>query len=275
MKSETIRVALITEVFFDNEDRLLKSCLKEAKGQGAELAVLPELPLNPWSPATKSPRKDDEEQPGGWRQTMFGEAAAEVEIAVLGGAIQADPEFNNRRFNTALLFDASGSLIGSYRKTHLPEETGYWETSHYEPADEPPRVMTGLPISLGVQICSDANRPQGTHLLSAQGADVVFNPRATPVETYERWNLVLRANAVTSACYVISVNRPRPEFDVDIGGPSLAIAPDGEVLLETTDQVAVVTIERERLEKAKANYPGYLPERAQFWVEGWSELVED
>ncbi|MCP4901368.1 MAG: hypothetical protein GY906_30755, partial [bacterium] len=109
----------------------------------------------------------------------------------------------------------------------------------------------------------------------AQGADVVFNPRATPVETYERWNLVLRANAVTSACYVISVNRPRPEFDVDIGGPSLAIAPDGEVLLETTDQVAVVTIERERLEKAKANYPGYLPERAQFWVEGWSELVED
>ncbi len=275
MKVDTVRVALVTEVFFDDGAEILRSCLSRAKEQGAELAVLPELPLNPWSPATKIARKDDEEQPGGWRQKMLSEAAAESGIAVLGGAIRADPELDGRRFNTALLFDGTGALIGSYRKTHLPEETGYWETSHYEAADKPPRVMTGLPISLGVQICSDANRPQGTHLLRAQGADVVLNPRATPVETYERWKLVLTANAATSACYVISVNRPRPEFDVDIGGPSLVIAPDGEVLVETTEQVVVVALERQRLDRARGKYPGYLPERARLWVEGWNELIKD
>lgn len=273
MNNDSMTVALITEVFLEEGGELLKECLQRAKQGGAALAVLPELPLNPWSPATRTPREEDEELSGGRREQLMCEAAREADIAVLGGVIQRDPSVGNRRFNTALLMNRDGVVIGSYRKTHLPEEEGYWETSHYDPADEPPCVMTGLPFALGVQICSDANRPQGTHLLRAQGADVVSNPRATPNETYERWRLVLRANAATSACYVISVNRPRPEFDVDIGGPSLAIAPDGEILVETTDPVSFVTLERKCLDRARRDYPGYLPERPRLWTKAWSRLI--
>jgi N-carbamoylputrescine amidase len=270
-----MKIAMITEVFYSPEGELrLAEILQEAHRRTAELAVLPELPFNPWSPATKFAVDDDAEPPGGQRQQMLCQAAAGASIAVLGGVIQATTGRDSRRFNTALLVNHHGELISSYRKTHLPEEEGYWETSHYEPGDDPPQVMHELALPLGVQICSDINRPQGAHLLRALGADLIVHPRATPWETFERWKLVLRATAATTACYVVSVNRPRPEFGVDIGGPSIVVAPTGEILEETAEPLTVVELDRKVVEEARKIYPGYLPERADLWVKGWSGALE-
>ena len=269
---ERVRVALITEVFHEDADRSrLKGLLTEARARGATLVVLPELPLNPWSPATRVPRDEDAEPPGGPRQRVLAEAAVEVGVAVLGGVIVVDPD-SGLRHNTAILNDARGRELGRYRKVHLPEEEGYWETSHYVAGTDPPVAMAGPGITVGVQICSDINRPQGSQLLRSQGAEVLLVPRATPSETYDRWRLVLRANAVMADAYLLSVNRPRPEFDVDIGGPTLAVAPDGEVLYEGTDPVAVVELERRRVAAAVEDYPGYLTRPAELWARGWTSL---
>jgi N-carbamoylputrescine amidase len=272
---DCVRVALITEVFHEDPNRSkLKGHLTEARALGATLAVLPELPLNPWSPATRVPRDEDAEPPDGPRQRVLSEAAAQVGIALLGGAIVTDLG-TGLRHNTALLYDARGRELGRYRKVHLPEEEGYWETSHYEPGTEPPQVMAGPGINVGVQICSDINRPQGSQLLRSKGAEVLLVPRATPGETYQRWRLVLRANAVMADVYLLSVNRPGPEFDVDIGGPSLAVAPDGDVLYEGTDRVAVVELEAYRAAKAVAEYPGYLARPADLYARGWTSVGGD
>ena len=272
---DRVRVALITDVFYDDSDgSRLRSRLSEATTRGATLAVLPELPLNSWSPATRVARDQDAEPPGGPRQQALAEAAAEVGIAVLGGAIVSDPD-TGQRHNTAVLYDARGREPGRYRKVHLPEEEGYWETSHYVPGTEPPLVMAGPGISVGVQICSDINRPHGSQLLRSQGAEVLLVPRATPSETYQRWRLVLRANAVMADAYLLSVNRPGPEFEVDIGGPSLAVAPDGEVLYEGTDPVAVVELEARRAGEAVVEYPGYLARPADLYARGWTSLSRD
>ena len=138
---------------------------------------------------------------------------------------------------------AAARSQATYEKLHLPEEEGFWETSHYEPGNEPPRRIDAFGLPIGVQLCSDNNRPEGTHLLGAQGVGVMLNPRASEERTYQRWKTVWRANALTSACYVLSVNRPHPEQGVLIGGPSVAIDPRGEVLLETTDTIAIVTLD--------------------------------
>jgi predicted amidohydrolase len=79
---------------------------------------------------------------------------------------------------------------------------------------------------------------------------------------------------VTSTLYVVSVNRPGPEPGTSIGGPSLAIAPDGSVLRETTDPVAVVPLQRQVVEAARKTYPGYLAVRSALYAEGWSKVVE-
>jgi len=124
-----------------------------------------------------------------------------------------------------------------------------------------------------MQICSDTNRPEGSHLLGAQGAEAILIPRATEQETYERWKVVFRANALTSTSYVLSVNRPEPEDGVPIGGPSVAVDPEGNMLVETTDRLAVVTLERDVVRQARVDYPGYLPIRAALYAKAWGELA--
>ncbi len=273
MDQDLYTIALINDVFFDDaEGERLHARLAEAKRQGADLAVLPELPLNPWSPARQTPADEDAEAPDGPRHRRQAAAAREAGIAVLGGAIVQDPH-TARRYNTALLFDASGEFVTAYRKLHLPEEDGVWETYHYEPGREAPRVVGGLGPSVGIQICSDINRPAGAQLLAAQGVEIVLAPRATPGSSYPRWRLVYQAVAVTSTAYIVSVNRPRPEGGVPLGGPSLVVSPDGNVILETEAPVAVVRLDVSMVHRLRKEYPGYMPFPASVYAEGWQRLA--
>jgi agmatine deiminase len=273
MPDRSFTVALISEVFHQPDgERRLRERLRQARAAGASLAVLPELPLNPWSPATKEARDEDAEPPEGPRWRMQSDAAREVNIGLVGGAIVRDPVSGVRR-NTALIFDAAGSLRATYCKLHIPEEPGFWETSHYEAGEEPPTPIDGFAMPIGVQICSDINRPMGSHILAAHGARVILAPRATELATYERWRTVFRATALTACAYVLSVNRPNPELGVLIGGPSIAVAPNGGILLETTETLGVVTLDAAPHEQAKIDYPGYLPVRAALYAEGWSDAA--
>lgn len=272
MGHKRLRVALLTEVFFDDpEGEALRRMLSEAKSERADLAVLPELPLNGWAPASKVSSDEDAEDPAGARQRLMSEAAAAAGIALVGGAIVRDPA-TGVRHNTAFLYTADGEEAARYEKIHLPEEEGYWETSHYEPGNEAPDVFRGLSLPVGLQVCSDVNRPQGFQLLAAGGAEAIFAPRATPPGTYDRWRLILRANALMSGAYVISVNRPRPERGASIGGPSIAIDPFGEVLLETTDPLGVVELDGAVANMARSEYPGYLARFPALYSEGWARL---
>jgi N-carbamoylputrescine amidase len=267
-----LRLAMLTEVFFGEGglDRL-RELLRRARADGATMAVLPELPLNRWCPAFRDARAEDMEPQGGPRERLMAAAAKDCGIALVGGAIVADAD--GRRFNTAFLYDANGDTRTSYRKLHVPQEPGYWERSHYEPGDALPEIVDGLGIPLALQICSDVNRPTVSHGLGAAGAGLILVPRATPRETYERWRTVLRANALTSGTYVVSVNRPRPEFDVDIGGPSLAIGPDGGVLVETEDPLATVDLDPAVVERERREYPGYLDVRGDLYVSAWRRVA--
>ena len=268
-----LSVALIRMVFPERDAiGRLRETLKQAHSQGAQLALLPEIPLNVWSPATKIRKDDEAEAPVGPRHRAMSDAAREIGIGLIGGAIIRDPK-SRRSYNTALAFDRSGELVGSYRKLHLPEEEGFWETSHYDPGDKPPSVIRGFPMPLGIQVCSDVNRPEGSLLLGALGAEVIICPRATEAATFPRWKTVLTANALTSCTYVISVPRPQPEFGVPLGGPSFAVAPTGEVLAESTEPMILVTLDRNILDQVRRRYPGYLPVRADLYAEGWKSLT--
>ena len=264
-----LTIALISEVFFsDDAGARLRVRLHEARQRGAALAVLPEIPLNPWSPATPTPRDEDAEEPGGRRHTIMSTAAKAAGIGIVGGAIVRDP-VTGRRHNTALVFDARGSLVGTFAKVHLPDEPGFHEPCHYAPGALSATPILAFALPIGVQICSDINRPAASHALAAAGAAVILHPRATEAAGYERWKLVLRSTAITACTYVLSVNRPGPEQGVAIGGPSLAIDPNGEVMVETTDPVAVVRLEESVLAEARRRYPGYLRTNAQLYADAW------
>jgi N-carbamoylputrescine amidase len=264
-----LTIALISDVFHGSDrDQRLRQRLREAKNAGAGLAVLPEIPLNPWSPATTAARDDDAELPEGPRHRALASAARELGIGLVGGAIVRAPA-TGRRHNTALVFDAMGALVGSYAKVHLPDEPGFHEPCHYEPGERAAQPIGAFGLTIGVQICSDINRPAASHALAAAGAAAILHPRATEASTYERWKLVLRSTAITCCACVLSVNRPAPEQNVPLGGPSIVVDPNGDVLVETTEPVAVVTLDESVLMAARRRYPGYLSTNASLYAEAW------
>ena len=272
MTEGVLKVAIVHEVFHgpDGAERL-RQRLGDAREAGAELALLPELPLHPWVPATREAREEDAEPPGGERHKQMAEAAREVGIGVHGGAIVRDPA-SGKRFNRALLFDASGELVATYDKMHVPCEDGFWEADHYEPGETLPRPIEAFGLPLGMQICSDVQRPTLPNVLGAMGAELILAPRATPSGSYERWRTILRAIAVSSVTYVISVNRSGPEGGAPIGGASVAVAPDGTVLAETTDPVTTIALEQSVVADARRDYPGYLAVRADLYARAWADV---
>lgn len=272
MSGTSLTISILHEVFVGDgaEDRLTRR-LTEAVTAGAAFAVLPELPLDNWVPCSKVPRDEDAEPAeAGPRQSVLGRAAATAGLAVLGGAIVKLPDGTRR--NRALVYDRTGVRIADYDKLHVPFEEGYWEAAHYDNGTIPPRPfeVDGFPV--GVQICSDLFRPTGCHLLGAAGALAIFAPRATPVENYERWLRIIRANAITSCAYLISINRPAPEAGVAIGGDSVVAAPDGTVLTATDAPLTTITLKREVVEDARKAYPGYLPIRSELYAKAWGAL---
>ena len=267
-----LTVALVSEVFWEPDGLgRLDERLDEAARRGADLAVLPELPLHPWRPATRDVLDEDAEPMGGPRSTAQADAARRAGIGVVGGIIHRDE--TGRRTSRAVVFDRAGNLVGAYEKLHLPEQEGFWETSHYEPGVAAPHPMADFGLPIGLQLCSDTNRPEGSLLLGAMGAEAILIPRATKEATYQRWKLVFRAIAMTSATYVLSVNRPYPEQGVLLGGASVAVDPTGYVVVETTDRLALVTIDHAAVEAARRDYPGYLPIRAEVYAAAWAEVA--
>lgn len=270
MDSGKLTVALISDVFFDAAgEARLRERLIEARDLGATLALLPELPLNPWSPATATPSVEDEEEPGGRRHRLLASAAASAGVGVIGGAIVRSAT-SGERHNTALVFDADGSLVAEYAKVHLPDEDGFREPCHYAPGTQHAEPISRFGLPFGIQVCSDINRPQGCHSLAAMGAVAILHPRATEAATVERWKLVFRANALTSCAYVLSVNRPRPEQGVALGGPSIAVDPNGDVLVESLDPIVTVTLDAAVIEHARRRYPGYLNTYPDLYARAWA-----
>jgi len=235
--------------------------LTEARLGGADLVVLPELGWQSWCP--ERPERDARDEDCG-RTQQQAQAARQAGVWLLGGSLL------NRR-NTALLFNPEGEVRLRYEKMHLPQEPGFWEANHYDPGTEGPRVCDELGFPLGVQLCSDIQRPFGSMFLRAQGAAAILLPRATERGTYEKWRLVMQAMARLSSCYLLSVNRPQLD-EPPIGGPSVIIGPDGEIVAEHDGPWLQATLKHEEIVKARAEYPGYLDVPHQLYAKAWQAV---
>lgn len=262
------KVALVSDVFFgvDADARLLATLL-EAHERGANLVVLPELGLDPWVPAGRTRSDADAEAPGGPREQRLVHAARSAGIAVVTTYVVRE---GGARHNTAVFVDATGQLVARYAKTHVPQEPGFWERDHYDDGRVAAAPFEHDGMRWGMQICSDVMRPMGIATLAAQGAHIVLHPRASEPDTWESWRCVLRAAALTSGCWVLTVNRPRDEGGTPLGGPSCAIAPDGTIMVESTEPLTMVTVDAAAVEAARSDYPGYLPLHTAMYAEAWS-----
>lgn len=131
--------------------------------------------------------------------------------------------------NTAAIIDADGSLLGSYRKMHIPDDPLYFEKFYFTPGDLGFRAWSTRYGRIGVLICWDQWFPEAARLTALHGARILFYPTAIgwhPAEKaahgtqqHQAWETVQRAHAVANGCFVATVNRVGHE--TPIGGDGL------------------------------------------------------
>lgn len=220
--------------------------IEEAAKQGVKIICMQEIFAGPYFCAERHPR---------WYLTAEtvpdGHTTREMqEVAKKHGIIIVVPLYEKVitgvYYNSAVVIDADGKVLGTYRKNHIPEvPPGFSEKYYFKPGN------LGYPVFktefgvIGVYICYDRHFPEGARILGLHGADIIFNPSAT-VEGVSRylWELEQPAHAVANGYFVGAINRVGTEAPWNIGkfyGSSYFCSPRGKIIAQASpDEDATV-----------------------------------
>ena len=174
--------------------------------------------------------------------------------------------------NTAVVIEADGSIMGVYRKMHIPDDPLYYEKFYFTPGDLGFSAFTTGHGRLGVLICWDQWYPEAARLTALRGAEILFYPTAIgwhPREKaqygaaqHQSWELIQRSHAVANGCFVVSVNRTGHEGAADGGiefwGQSFVADPSGTVLWRAPADkpvTHVVELDLARIDEARTHWP--------------------
>lgn len=203
---------------------LAVAAVRAGAADGADLVVLPEYA------AAFDPRgvgADLAEDLDGGFVTALRAAAREAGVAVVAGT--AVPE-GDRAANVVVAIDASGRLVGGYRKVHLYDAFGHRESDRLVAGDPaaPPLVLDVAGLPMGVLTCYDLRFPEVARRLVDAGAQVLLVPAAWAAgeRKADHWETLLRARAIENTCYVVAA----AQQGHGVVGDSLVVAPDGAVL---------------------------------------------
>ncbi len=259
-----------------NLDRAL-SAIHRAARNGAQIICLQELFRSHYFCQRQDPALFDLAEPiPGPTTERLATTARETETVIVASLFER--RSSGVYHNTAAVFDADGSLIGLYRKMHIPDDPLYFEKYYFTPGDLGFRVFETRFARVGVLVCWDQWFPEAARLTALQGAEVLIYPTAIgwhPAEKEqfgasqrEAWELMQRAHAIANGVFVAAINRVGHEGPMNGGlefwGSSFVSDPFGVVLgrtSETREEVLVVPCERRRMEDVRRNWPFFRDRR--------------
>lgn len=238
----TVRVALIQLAVTDEEpvaDRVTRALgLVADLSADCDLVILPEL----WHVgAFAVDRAREHAEPiDGPLVTALGEAAREGGIWLHGGSF-AELAGDGRYFNTSVLFGPDGTLVATYRKIHLFGFDG-GETVLMSSGENLVTAPTPLGAT-GLATCYDLRFPEMFRGLVGMGAEGFLIPSGWPERRIAHWSLLNRARAVESQAFVVACNGSGTHAGVPLGGRSVVVDPQGEVVAEAGDGEEVLRAE--------------------------------
>jgi len=175
--------------------------------------------------------------------------------------------------NTAVVIDADGSLLGVYRKMHIPDDPLYYEKFYFTPGDTGFRAWTTKFGRIGVLVCWDQWYPEGARLTAMQGAEILFYPTAIgwhPSEKSEyganqhgAWEVIQRSHAVANGCYVAAVNRigreqPVGGDGIEFWGQSFVAGTSGQILAKASadrEEIMLVPVDLGKVDTTRTHWP--------------------
>jgi predicted amidohydrolase len=224
----------------------------EAAARGAGLVVLPELFLGPYfcqRPDDESAFATAEPVPGPTAEAL-GQAARRHGVVLVGGSV-FERGTDGRFYNTALVFDEAGQILGTYRKTHIPEDVLYHEQHYFAPGDTGVRVFDTAAGRVAPLICYDQWYPEAARIAALGGAEVIVYPTAIGVidEAVEQnitgdweqmWRNAQVGHAAVNNVFVAAVNRVGREGAITFWGGSFVADPSGAVLAKAGEREEIV-----------------------------------
>jgi len=199
----------------DRADNLARAerLVRDAAGRGANVVLIQELFETPYFCKDQEPRYFDlavpiTENPAVLR---FQELARELEVVL---PVSVFERSGNAFYNSVAIVDADGRLLGSYRKSHIPESPGYHEKFYFCPGDTGFRVWSTRFGRLGVGICWDQWFPETARAMALKGAEVLLFPTAIgeepqdrSIDTRDHWQRTMQGHAAANVMPLVASNR--------------------------------------------------------------------
>jgi N-carbamoylputrescine amidase len=263
--------------------------IREAAARGAQLIVLQELHCGPYFCQSEDTACFDQAEPiPGPATEHFGALARELGVVIVTSLFERRAP--GLYHNTAVVLEADGTIAGTYRKMHIPDDPAFYEKFYFTPGDlgfEPILTSVG---KLGVLVCWDQWYPEAARLMALAGAELLIYPTAIgwdPNDTaaekqrqLDAWLTIQRSHAVANGIPLVSVNRVGFEADpsgagagLDFWGNSFVAGAQGEFLAKGSsgkEAVLVVEIDRQRSETVRRIWP-FLRDRR---IDAYQDLLK-
>jgi len=216
--------------------------VRQAASRGARLIQIPELFEGHYFCTDQLAEHMSRARPLDGHPTIahFARLAAELGVVL---PVSFFERANNAAFNSVAIIDADGTVLGVYRKSHIPDGPGYSEKYYFNPGDAGFRVWDTMVGRIGLAICWDQWFPEAARVLALRGAEVILYPTAIGSEphdpTYDssrHWQRVMQGHAGANLVPVVAANRVGVEtgrqHTLTFYGTSFIAGPTGEVIVE-------------------------------------------
>ncbi|WP_340105677.1 carbon-nitrogen hydrolase [Rhodohalobacter sp. 8-1] len=253
--SKPIRLSLIQHSYKSSPEKTVQEVtthIRTAASDGAQIICLQELFNTKYFCSSVDQQNFSlAESIPGPTTNKLSKLAAELSVVLLVPIFEkAAPGLY---FNSLAVIDADGSLLGKYRKMHIPEDPGFHEKYYFTPGDLGYRVFETAYCKIGTLICWDQWFPEAARLTALKGADLIVYPTAIGTLHEERdaekeqftdaWKTIQRSHAIANGCYVASVNRVGSEEAARFWGGSFVAGPFGEIITEAGEEEGIVSAE--------------------------------
>jgi N-carbamoylputrescine amidase len=283
----TISVGLIQMACSPDASKNLENAvdsIRAASKQGAQIICLPELFLTQYFCQTEDPENFSLAEPlTGPTRTTLSSLAEELQIVLIA------PIFEKRAqgiyHNTAIVIDADGSIAGTYRKMHIPDDPCFFEKFYFTPGDTGFKSFSTRYGKVGVLICWDQWFPEAARLTALSGAQFLFYPTAIGYQDEDAkvseqqisaWETIQKSHAIANGVFLGSVNRVGRENALTFWGRSFICNPFGEVICqaENEPQIVIAKCPLSEIESTRQNWP-FLRDRRVDAYQGLSKLYLD
>ncbi len=216
MKHRTLTVAAIqTSYGHDMKDNIAKTegFIREAAKAGAQVVLPSELFQGIYFCTEQNPKWFETAYPAAEHPctVALAKLASELKVVIPISIFEKD---GPRYYNSVVIADADGEILGTYRKSHIPDGPGYQEKYYFRPGDTGFKAWSTKYGRIGVGICWDQWYPECARAMALQGAEVLFYPTAIGTEPYDgaldtsgRWQKAMQGHAVSNAIPVVASNR--------------------------------------------------------------------